>query len=198
MFRASGFVVALAFLALILVPGCTAVQQLTALRTVTFAFSHISDVRIAGIRIGEGMNFTSLGPADVARLTAAVLAKEVPLDLVAHVNATNPSENTVAANMVNLGWKLFIEDRQMLTGELGNPISITPGQTADVPLTVRLDLVTLGSGGAKDLYDLAIAIAGQGTIKKDLRLELAPTIQTSLGPIRYPAPVVVRRAAPGS
>jgi hypothetical protein len=30
-------------------------------------------------------------------------------------------------------------------------------------------------------------------VKKNLRLELVPTIETSLGPIRFPAPVVVSR-----
>jgi hypothetical protein len=197
MLRVRRFVVALALLALV-GPGCTALQQLAALRTVTFAFSHVSDVRVAGIRLDQGPSYSSLGVADVARLTAAVLAKEVPLEMVAHVNATNPAENKVAASMVRLGWKLFIEDRQSLAGELADPISIAPGQTADVPLTLRLDLAKLGSGGAKDLYDMALAIAGQGTIKKDLRLELSPTIDTSLGPIRYPVPVVVRRPVSGS
>jgi hypothetical protein len=198
MFRASRFIVGFALLALLVVPGCTALKQLAALRTVTFAFSHVSDVRVAGIRMDERTSFSSLGAGDVARLAAAVLAKEVPLEMVAHVNATNPAENTVAASLVDLGWKLFIEDRQTLTGGLGSPVSIAPGQTADVPLMVRLDLVQLGNGGAKDLYDLAVAIAGHGKIKKDLRLELAPTIKTALGAIRYPVPVVVRRAATGS
>jgi hypothetical protein len=62
-----------------------------------------------------------------------------------------------------------------------------------VPLSVRFDLVTLGAGGARDLYELAVAIAGQGQVTKDLRLELVPTIDTPAGPMRFPAPIVVRR-----
>ena len=195
MFHRYRFVAPLALLALIVVPGCAAFQQLAVLRTVTFAFTGVSDVRLAGIRIGAGSSYASLGLADVARLGAAIVAKEVPLEMVAHVSASNPPENTVTARMVDLGWTLFIEDRQALAGQLGGPVAIAPGRTADVPLTVRFDLLQLGSGGARDLFDLALAIAGQGSLQKDLRLELVPTIETSLGPIRYPAPVVVRRAA---
>ena len=195
MSRTSRLVASLAVLAMMVLPGCTALQQLAALRTVTFAFSRVTDVRVAGIRVGEGASYSSLGLADAARLTTAVAAGRVPLELIAHVSATNPSENTVAARMVDLGWTLFVEDRQMLTGTLGGAFSISPGQTADVPLTVSLDLLQLGSGGARDLFDLALGIAGQGKIKKDLRLDLVPTIETALGPIRYPAPVVVRWAA---
>jgi len=187
----------LALIALLALPGCTALQQLAVLRTVSFAFAGISDVRVAGIAIGPGARFSSLGVADAARLGAAVVAREVPLELVAHVSATNPPENTVTARMVDLDWTLFLEDRRALAGGLGGAVAITPGRTADVPLAVRLDLLELGSGGARDLFDLALAIAGQGALRKELRLELVPTIETSLGPIRYPSPVVVRRPAGG-
>ena len=195
--RASRFLFALAVLVALALAGCTALQQLAALRTVSFAFSHISDVRLVGIPVERVTDFGSLGVADLARLTAAVATRQVPLELVAHVGASNPAENSVAASLVGLDWKLFVEERQALAGGLGSPVAIEPGRTADVPLTVRLDLVQLGGGGARDLFDLAVAIAGQGTIKKDLRLELAPTINTPLGPMRYPVPVVVRRPATG-
>ena len=197
MIRASRCLAALALLALLAVPGCTALQELAALRSVTFAFAKVSDVRLAGIRIGAGSSYASLGLADAARLTAAVVAREVPIEFIAHVDASNPPENTVSARMVDLGWTLFIEDRQMLAGDLGGAVAIAPGRTVDVPLNVRFDLLQLGSGGARDLFDLALAIAGQGSLQKDLRLELVPTIETSLGPIRYPAPVVVRRSTGG-
>jgi hypothetical protein len=193
--RASRCLVPLALIVLITIPGCTALQELAALRTVTFAFAGVSDVRLAGIRIGAGASYTSLSLSDVSRLGVAIVAKEVPIELVAHVGARNPAENKVSARVVELGWSLFIEDRHTLDGTLGAPVAIAPGQTADVPLAVRFDLLQLGSVGARDLFDLALAISGQGTLRKDLRLELIPTIETSLGPIRYPSPVVVHRAA---
>ncbi len=195
--RSSRSLAALTLLAVLGVPGCTALQELAALRSVTFAFAGVSDVRLAGIRIGAGSSYASLGAADVARLGAAVVSQEVPIEFLAHVDATNPPENTVSARMVDMDWTLFIEDRKTLAGKLGAPVAIAPGRTVDVPLAVRFDLLELGSGGARNLFDLALAIAGQGSIRKDLRLELLPTIETSLGPIRYPSPVVVHRVADG-
>jgi hypothetical protein len=185
----------LALLALLAVPGCTAFQQVAALRTVSFRFASVSDVRLVGIPIGPGASYSTLGLADAARLGAAVVAKQAPIELIAHVSATNPPENKVAARLVQLGWTLFVEDRQALAGGLADPVDIAPGRTADVPLAVRFDLMQLSAGRASDLFDLALAIAGQGTVTKDVRLELVPTIETSVGPIRFPAPVVVRREA---
>jgi hypothetical protein len=193
MSRPTRLLACFAVLAAVALPGCAALQQLAALRTITFAFAGLTDVRVAGVRIGAGSSFSSLSLSDAARIGAAVVAKSVPLDMVAHVSASNPPENTVTARMVDLGWKLFIEDRQMLAGQLNSAVSIAPGRSADVPLTVRFDLLDLGTGGARDLFDLALAIAGQGSVQKDLKLELTPTIETSLGPMSYPVPVVVRR-----
>lgn len=189
------FAAPLALAALVALPGCAAMQELAALRLVSFAFANVSDVKFVGIPIGPNANYADLGLADVARVTAAVVTRQAPLEMVAHVSATNPAENRVAARMVGMGWKLFVEDRQALAGDIANPVSIASGQTVDVPLAVRVDLVQLGASGARDLFDLAVAIAGQGTIRKDLRLELVPRVETPVGPLSYPSPVVIRRAA---
>lgn len=183
-----------ALLALITLSGCATLQELAALRTVSFAFANVSDVRFVGIPIGSGASYSRLGLADVARVAAAIVARQAPLELVAHVNATNPPENRVAARMVDMGWKFFVDEKQALAGQLGAPVVIEPGHTADVPVSVRIDLVQLKGGTARELFDLAVAIAGQGTVKQDLRLELTPTVETSIGPITYPSPIVIRRA----
>ena len=187
-------VLVIAMVAVVAIPGCATLQQIAALHTVRFDFAGVSDVRIAGIPIGERTSFRSLSVAHAARLAAAIATNEVPLELIAHVDATNPAENAVSARMVALDWTLFLDDRQTLAGGLASPVSIAPGATSDVPLAVRIDLVQLGNGGARDLFDLGLAIAGQGTLQKDLRLDLAPTIETPLGPMRYAVPVTVRRS----
>jgi len=183
----------LALLGVLALPGCTALQEIAALRLVSFRFASVSDVRLVGIPIGAGSSYSTLGLADLARLAAAVASRQAPIELVAHVSATNPPENKVTARLVQLSWTLFVEDRRALAGGLDSPVAIAPGRTSDVPLAVRFDLLELGAGQSRDLFDLALAIAGQGSVKKNLRLELVPTIETSLGPIQFPAPVVVSR-----
>jgi hypothetical protein len=113
--------------------------------------------------------------------------------MTAHVDATNPPDNTVSARMVNLVWTLFVEDRKTVSGVLDNPVTIAPGTTADVPLGVELDLMEFFDGTAQELFDLAVGIAGGRGESKALRLELMPSIETTLGPIRYPSPIVVTR-----
>ena len=192
-FRPFRFAAPLALLALVALPGCAAMQELAALRLVTFEFANVSDVRFVGIPIGPGADYSKLGLADLARLAAAAVTQQAPIELIAHVSAANPPENKVTARMVDMGWKLFVEDRQTLAGQLGAPVVIESGRTVDVPVAMRFDLVQLGTTGSRDLFDLAVAIAGQGTIQKDMHLELVPTVETSIGPLSYPSPIVIRR-----
>lgn len=178
------------------VAGCATLQQIAALQHVTFSFAGVSDVRIAGVRLSPNATYGSLGAANLARLGAALLAQDVPLEMIAHVDAKNPQENSVAAHMVALDWTMFLEDRRLLSGGLAEPVIIEPAHTSDVPLSVRLDLMQILTGtAAQDAFDTAMSIAGYGTVQKDLRLELSPTIDTSIGPIRYPSPIVVHRPA---
>jgi hypothetical protein len=178
-----------------LVPGCATLQQVAALRLVTFQFDRVASVEMAGIPVGPGADYSRLGITNVARLAAAIADGKMPLDLVAHVAASNPPDNSVAARMVDLSWTLFVEDRKTVSGVLTDPLVIPPGTTANVPVSIQLDLMQFWDGSARDLFDLAIDIAGGRPSSRELRLELLPTIETSLGPIAYPTPIVVTRRA---
>lgn len=195
MLRHARRLIAAALLLMVTVSGCASIRQMTALRNVRFAFASVSDVRFAGVPIGPGTNFSQLGLTDLARVSAALVAKRAPLELVAHVNATNPEENLVAARMLELGWKFYVQDQETLAGRIGQPVVIERGQTVDVPVAVGIDLMKVKSGTARELFDLAVAIAGNGPIRQDLKLELTPTIDTAIGPITYPSPIVIRRPA---
>jgi hypothetical protein len=193
--RTTRFAASIALLGLVALSGCGGGRrQFTPLSRVQFEFAGVSNVRLVGIPINANTRYRTLGMLDAARLAAAIVSGQAPLEMTAHLEATNPTENPVAARIVDVQWSLYIEDRHALDGGLEAPVAIAPGATADVPLSVRLDLAQMGAGGARDVLDLAVAIAGQGTIRKDVRLEIRPTIQTPVGPIRYPYPIAVRRA----
>lgn len=182
-----------ALIVVALLSNCATLQEVATLRTVSFAFDRVSEVRLAGVRLEAGTRLSELGVADAARVMDAVSRRSVPIELIAHVRAENPAENRVVARMLEVGWKFFVQDQQTLEGLFGTALSLPPGQPVDVPVAVRFDLVPLTQGGAREVFELGLAIAGYGGSPKELLLELRPTIETPLGPMRYPAPVVVRR-----
>ena len=175
------------------VGGCATLKEIVALRKVDFAFDRVSDVRLAGIRLDAIRRYSDLAPADAGRLAAAVIAKKVPLDLVVHVRAENPKDNSVQARLIDMEWAFFIEDRKAVEGKLSGTRVLPPGTPVDIPVAMGFDAISLFQGGAQDLLDAALAVAGFGATTREIRLEIVPTISTDLGPIRYPDRIVLRR-----
>ena len=173
--------------------GCATLREIAALRTVAFSLDRVDNVRIAGVRVDDKRSYSDLSAVETARIAAAIVTKRVPLDLVVHVRAENPRDNQVSARLVDLDWTLFLENRETVSGKLAGTHLLPPGEPVDVPIGAQLDLLEFFNGSGRDLVDLALGIAGQGGSPKEVRLEALPTIQTSLGPIRYPGRIVIRR-----
>lgn len=185
---------ACALATLLSLSGCAIFQQYAALQNVDWTFEGVSDVRVADIALGSTISsYEDLDIPDLARLLDAVSRGQLPLELVTHVGARNPSSNSVAAHLMDLDWTLFIEDRKTVGGTLGRSYTIPAGEFVDVPVAVRLDLMEFVEGGSPEALNFALAVAGYGSKPSELRVELVPTIETSLGPMTYPAPIVVRR-----
>lgn len=184
-------------IAIVAMWGCSTLQEIAALRSVAFSLDRVDNVRIAGVRVDDRRRFSDLSALEVGRIAGAVAMKSVPLDLVVHVRAENPKENSVTARLVDLDWTLFLENRETVSGRLAGTYLLPPGEPVDVPVAANLDLQEFFHGNARDLFDLALSLAGQGGATKEVRLEGIPTVQTSLGPIRYPGRIVIRREVGG-
>lgn len=182
---------------LLALSGCATLQQVMALRDVDFAFDRVADVRLAGVDLDRIRSFSDLGLTDAARLTAAVADRDLPLSLNVHLNATNPEDNTVDARLVRMDWTLLIEGREALSGVFDDEVVLPPGEPRDVPFPVTLNLVEFVDGSARDLFDMALSLAGVGGEPAELAIRASPVVQTVLGPIRYPSPLVLVRGTVG-
>lgn len=177
--------------------ACATLQQVMALRDVDFAFDRVANVRLAGVDLDRVRSFSDVGLADAARLTAAVADRDLPLSLNVHLNATNPEDNTVDARLVRMDWTLLIEGREALSGVFDDEVILPPGEPRDVPFPVTLNLVEFVDGSARDLFDMALSLAGVGGEPAELAIRASPVVQTVLGPIRYPSPLVLVRGTVG-
>lgn len=171
--------------------GCTTLREFAALRQVAFSLDAVQDLTLAGVRLDDVNNYDDLRVVDLARLGASLAREEMPLSFRLMVGAENPSENRVSARMVRFDWTLFLEDRETVSGSFDSPIELEPGVPGSIPLLVELDLLDFFSSNLTDLAELGLSLTGQGGEPKNLRLEATPTIDTSIGPIRYPEPIRV-------
>lgn len=183
----------LAFLFAALLPalsGCATLQQMAALRQVDFSLDRISGLSLAGVDLSRIQRYEDLGLLDAARIAAAFTAGELPLGLTLHVRADNPEGNG-QARMTALDWTLLLQDKETVSGGILQAVLIPAAGTADIPLTVSLDLLEFFQGSGRDLVNLALSLAGGDAAPSTVSLRATPTIETPLGPIRYPQPITI-------
>lgn len=179
-------------LGLLCLTGCATLGQIGALQRVDFSLQGVSNVRLAGIDFSRVRAFSDLSFTDAAALAAAVQDRDLPLQLDLRVLAENPPDNYADARLVQMDWTFFIEDRETVSGAFSEEVVLPRGEPTLVPVGVSLNLVEFYEGNAQDLFEMARTLAGVGGEPREISLEALPTVQTSLGPIRYPQPLRLR------
>ncbi|MFN0177388.1 MAG: hypothetical protein ACKVZ0_01225 [Gemmatimonadales bacterium] len=171
--------------------GCTGLQQLAALRQVDFSLAGIVGGRLAGIDLTRITSYNKLSPLDVAKVAVALGRKDLPLEFTLNVRAENPADNKVTAKLIKMGWSLFLDDRETISGVTNQVIELPPGQPQIMPMVMRLNVLQFFDGPAQDIFDLAVALAGADPDAKKISLKAVPTIDTPLGPMSYPSPITI-------
>ena len=176
---------------LLVVAGCSTLQQLAALRQVGFALAGVQGGRLAGIDIAKIVSGTRLSVSDYGKLTVALARQDVPLDFLVNVEALNPAENKVTAKMIRMGWALYLNEKETINGVVDTAVVMEPGKPVIMPMRMRVNLVQFFNGPAQDLVDLAAAVAGLNPDPTKISITASPTIETPLGPLSYPNPITI-------
>ncbi len=173
----------------LLIAGCSTLQQFAALRQVEFAINDVEDVDMAGVDLDRVRSYEDIGIAGTARLGVALARGEMPLSFVLNVGAENPAENAVAARLLELDWTLLLDDTETISGIFNDDRLIEPGTEAVLPISMELDLIEFFGRNLQNLVELGLAVAGEG--QQDVALRASPTVNTPLGPIRYPGEITI-------
>jgi len=173
------------------VAGCGTMRSVSALRDVDFEVSRVTDVRVAGVPIDTRHGAGAVPAAETATLAAAALSGRLPLECDVLVRASNPPSNPVTAELVRMDWTLLLDGRKTVDGRVARAYTIPPGDSADVPVHVAVDLFQVLGRHMPTLLRLAAALAGEGHSPVDARLQLTPYLDTPLGAMRFPHAITV-------
>ena len=171
--------------------ACTALQQIAALRQVSFSLAGTRNARLAGVDISRIRSYRELSALDVGRIAYAVARKDLPLDFVLDVRGENPADNKVTATMIRLAWTLLLNDKETISGTLDTALAFPPGAPTTFPMGMRVNLMQFFDGPAESLVDLAASIAGISSDPTRITLRGVPTIDTPVGRISYPTPITI-------
>lgn len=173
------------FISLIWLPSCDVLQQMATFTKCEFKMNSLTDTKLAGIDIQNKNSFSDLTFMDAANVTKTLLGGELPLTFNLNIEAKNPNPATAAMQKMN--WILYIDDNEITQGVLNQSISIPPGQTANIPLTIKLDLKKLFNDKTKNsLLNFAFNLADAGNYPTRVKLAIKPTINVAGIPIEYP------------
>jgi len=171
--------------------ACATLRQLTALRQVDFSIAGVQDGRLAGVELRRIASYGDLSAVEIGRIALAVSRRDIPLEFRVMIRADNPADNRTAATMVRLAWTLLLDDRETISGVLDTTVTMPPGQTAYVPVPMRLNLRQFFDGPAQSLVDLAASVAGLSSHPTRITIRAVPTINTPIGPITYPNAITI-------
>lgn len=172
---------------IVLALGCATIRGVSALREVDFEPDRVTRVRLAGMPLDDVRSVEDVSPAQVALVAAGALAGSVPLECEVIVRASNPPTNPVTAEILRMDWMLLLDGKDTVGGRVDRRYAIAPGQTVEVPVRVAVDLADVVGRHAGTLLRLGVALAQGRDGPVDLRLRLAPTVDTPFGGMRIPA-----------
>lgn len=177
--------------------GCQTLREVANLRNVDYVLGNVAQANLAGVDLAGVRSYDDLRARDILRIGSALANRDLPLQFQLDVLATNPEANSVQARMVKFDWTLFIEDRETVSGVINENFVLPPGETRTIPVAIQLDLLEFFDRSARDIVDLVLAFAGEGQ-PRNIRLQAVPTVETPIGPIRYPEPITIASRDVGS
>jgi hypothetical protein len=183
------------FLVVIASGSCSVVQQgqqMAALAKCEFRIQSVTNLRLNDVNVEDIKSISDLTIMDAQQLIRGVSGKTFPLNFILSVQARNP--NSSVAGMNQLAWILFIDDIQMTSGSVNQPVTI-PGNngSAVIPVQMNLDLKKILNGKSGDaIVNFGFNLAGTGTKPTRFTIKLKPTIMIGNNAVVYPGYITVK------
>ncbi len=183
------------FLILFVTASCGVVRQgkqMAALAKCEFRIESVTNLNLAGISVQDIKSISDLTIMDAQQLIRSLSSNTFPLNLTLTIEARNP--NSSMAGMNKMEWILFIDDIQMTSGSVDQPVSI-PGNngTAIIPVQMDLDLKQILQGKSVDaIINFGLNLAGKGNTPTRFTIKLKPTIMIGKNAVVYPGYITVK------
>ncbi len=166
-------------------------QQASNLANCDFRIRSVEKVNLAGVELQYIRSVSDLQLSDVALILAGFTSPVFPLSLQLNLEGRNP--NTTAAGLNRLEWILFIDDIQMTSGILDQPVTIPALSTSAIPVQVGLDLKTVLSGKSSTaMLNFCMNLAGVGNMPTRFKIKLKPTLIIAGTAITYPGYITIK------
>ena len=179
--------------------SCSVYQTIVNISRLKFKLGNVNNFTLAGINLTNKKSINDFSPLEVLKLTASFTRGTMPAAFILNVNAVNPNDGTggypkTDVAIVAFPWRLMINDKETVHGDIGAPFPIPgTGEAAVIPIQISIDLYKFFKDkDYQDILSLALKLGGFGGGNSvDLALYVKPTVSCSLGNITFPQEVKV-------
>jgi hypothetical protein len=172
---------------------CSVYESMTNLSRLQFKVGTVDGFQINGVSISNKSKLGDFNPLDLLNLSSAFAQGSLPASFVLNVDAKNPNDGTGGykksdATLQNFKWRLFLDDKETVSGDIDQPISIPgTGDVTTIPLRINLDLIKFFKDkGYESIINLALALGGNQGSSSKITLYATPTVSSPFGNITYP------------
>ncbi|HEY3251057.1 MAG TPA: hypothetical protein VGK25_08050 [Ignavibacteria bacterium] len=167
------------------------------LQRLQFKLDKVTGLSAAGVGFSNASRLSDFSVLDAAKLLSAFTDGRLPVEFTLNVLAKNPNDGTggtkkTSAVIKNLAWRLFLDNKETINGNIGNITVPGIGEATNIPIRMSLDLFQFfRDQGYESLINLALALGGRNGSAARVTLKATPTIETVLGPITYPGEIEI-------
>ena len=173
--------------------SCSIYQSIVNVSRLKFKLGLVNNVRLADISLDGKRKLSDFSPFDGIKLTSAISKGYLPISFTLNIDVKNPNDGTggyaaTNASLVSLPYRLYVDEKEILTGDISSPVTIPgTGDATVIPLSINFDLFkNIKDHGFESVVNLALNIAGTGNGNSRLTVYTKPTVSTVLGNITYP------------
>lgn len=133
---------------LCLLTGCSSVKGIKNFANCDFAYKNITDVNIGSIDVSHLRHPKDLSYVDILKLIPIFKDKSIGLNMNVNIDVTNPNQKE--AKLEGVEYIVWIDDRQMVSGQMDKQLSIGANQTEVLSVPVSFNLLNVASFNTLD------------------------------------------------
>ena len=177
-------------LCLSLLIGCSSVQGVKNFSNCQFNYKDVTNIRLASIDVSHIRSPKDLSYVDLLQLIPAFKDKSLGMNMNVNINVTNP--NPDEAKLEGVDYIVWVDEREVLTGNMDKKISIGANQTEVLSLPVSINLLNMATFSTMDaLLEFAIGLAADNPDASRMKVSLKPYFNVGKKKMKMPFYVTV-------
>lgn len=143
-------------------------------RKCKFSLENVQNVTLAGINL-KNINTSSLTATNVAKLGAALLTKNLPLNMTVNVGIQNPTAKPASLNAMD--WKVAIDNVEMAQGSTNKKVSVPSKSKTALPLSFNINTYDIFSkDGVNAVKNFVSSFSQKDATSSRVAIKVNPTV----------------------